>query len=222
MTHTEDDFLQLSALQHFIFCERQCALIHIEQQWEENLFTAEGRVMHEKVHDAPAEKRKDARIEYGVQISSQALGLSGIADVVEFHRGDDGSESWMAFPVEYKRGKPKADDSDKVQLCAQAMCLEEMLKQNVERGAIFYSRTRRRFDVAFDDELRRITTDTAARLHDLIRKGVTPPPWYMPKCDSCSLLSVCLPKISGKYDIVSKYYKAAVEQRVRDNDEKTP
>lgn len=212
MAYSEDAYLQLSALQHFIFCGRQCALIHIEQQWKENLFTAEGRIMHEKVHDAPAEKRKDVRIEYGMQISSHALGLSGIADVVEFHRGGDGTKNWMAFPVEYKRGKPKADDSDKVQLCAQAMCLEEMLKQNVERGAIFYGRTHRRFDVAFDDGLRRITMDTAARLHDLIRKGVTPPPCYMPKCDSCSLVSVCLPKISGKRDVVSKYYKAAIAQ----------
>ena len=136
--YTEDDLIQLSALQHLVFCERQCALIHIEQLWNENLFTAEGRIMHDKVDTANKESRGNIRIEYGVPIRSLRLGLIGKADVVEFHRKDDGM--WMPFPVEYKRGKPKMDDCDKVQLCAQAICLEEMLNVEIKkRCALLWS-----------------------------------------------------------------------------------
>jgi len=123
MSYLEDDLIQLSALQHYAFCPRQCALIHVEQVWSENLLTAEGRIMHEHVHEEGDESRGDIRIERGVSLRSLQLGLIGKADVIEYHRQPDGS--WQAFPVEYKRGKPKPDDSDKIQLCAQAICLEE-------------------------------------------------------------------------------------------------
>lgn len=134
---SEDDLLMLSALQHLSFCPRQCALIHIEQIWAENVFTAEGRVMHERAHDEDRrETRAGVRVERGMPLRSLKLGLIGKADVVEFHSGL-GGKGWTPFPVEYKRGKPKVDDCDKVQLCAQALCLEEMLGVAVPAGALF-------------------------------------------------------------------------------------
>lgn len=200
----EDDLLQLSALQHLIFCERQCALIHLEQQWSENFLTALGRVMHEKKVDTPAlETRKGLKIEYGLSLRSLRLGLAGKADVVEFHKQSDGT--WIPFPVEHKLGKPKIDDSDKVQLCAQALCLEEMLKVSVPEGAIFYGRPRRRQEVAFDEKLRLKTETAAARLHELIASGETPAAVYEPKCDSCSLFDLCLPKLSTRSGSAQSY-----------------
>src|SRR4030066_972158 len=142
---SNDDLIMLSALQHFFFCPRQCALIHIEQLWAENVLTAEGRIMHDKVDTANRESRGNIRIEYGVPMRSLRLGLIGRADVIEFHKMDDGT--WTPFPVEYKRGKPKMDDCDKVQLCAQAICLEEMLNVQVKSGALFYGRPRPREEV---------------------------------------------------------------------------
>jgi len=204
--YTEDELIQLSALQHLVFCERQCALIHIEQLWTENLFTAEGRIMHDKVDTANCESRGNVRIEYSVPIRSLRLGLIGKADVVEFHRKDDGM--WMPFPVEYKRGKPKIDDCDKVQLCAQAICLEEMLNVQVKSGALFYGRTRRREDVFFDERLRMETEDAARKVHALIESGITPKAEYSKKCKKCSLYEQCMPKISSK---VSNYLMKAVE-----------
>jgi len=206
MMYSEDDLIQLSALQHLVFCERQCALIHIEQLWTENLFTAEGRIMHNKVDTANCESRGNVRIEYSVPIRSLRLGLIGKADVVEFHRKDDGM--WMPFPVEYKRGKPKIDDCDKVQLCAQAICLEEMLNVEIKAGAIFYGRTRRREDVVFDEKLRLETEDAAKKVHALIESGMTPKADYSKKCKKCSLYEQCMPKISSK---VSNYLMKAVE-----------
>lgn len=194
-TYNENDLVQLSSLQHIIFCERQCALIHIEQLWSENLFTAEGRIMHDKVDTADRESRENIRIEYGVPLRSLLLGLIGKADVVEFHRQGD---NWHPFPVEYKRGKPKGDNCDKVQLCAQAMCLEEMLSCTITEGALFYGTTRRREDVVFDMALRTETEETAKKVHDLIDAGITPKPKYSKKCKSCSLVELCMPKVSGK------------------------
>jgi CRISPR-associated exonuclease Cas4 len=202
----EDDFLQLSALQHYVFCKRQCALIHIEQVWTENLLTAEGRIMHDKADTAEKESRGDIRIEYGVPLRSFRLGLIGKADVVEFHKQ---SNRWIPFPVEYKRGKPKADDCDKVQLCAQAICLEEMLSIAVENGALFYGRTHRRMDVVFDDKLRHETEDAAKKVRALIDSGMTPKAEYSKKCLKCSLYTLCMPKISRK---VSDYLMKAVEE----------
>ncbi|MFH2138673.1 MAG: CRISPR-associated protein Cas4 [Candidatus Omnitrophota bacterium] len=190
--YSDEDFIQLSALQHFIFCRRQCALIHLEQVWIENLFTAEGRVMHDNVHEEKYQKRSGVRMEHGVSLYSMRLGLSGKADVVEFHKKGD---VWVPFPVEYKRGKPKRDDSDKVQLCAQALCLEEMLDIEIEKGAIFYGKTRHRLEVIFSRHLRDITIDAIRCVHELMQAGKTPPAVYEKRCEKCSLLDLCMPKI---------------------------
>ncbi|MBI4743580.1 MAG: CRISPR-associated protein Cas4 [Actinobacteria bacterium] len=208
--YKDDDFLQLSALQHFVFCQRQCALIHIEQTWFENLFTAEGRIMHDKVHEEKTEIRKDVKIERGIPLRSNELGLNGKTDIVEFHK--DKSGRWIPFPVEYKRGKPKQDNSDKVQLCAQALCLEEMLNVHVSAGAIFYGKTRHRFDVEFNESLRQETKDTAGRLHIFIKEGKTPKAVYAPKCDSCSFFDVCMPKIVGRNLSVEKYLEEQIKE----------
>lgn len=186
----EDDLLPLSALQHLLFCERQCALIHVEQLWAENRLTVEGRHLHERADDGRGETRGALRVARALPLRSLRLGLSGRADVVEFH-GGPGAE--RVFPVEYKRGVPKQDRSDEVQLCAQALCLEEMLGVAIPAGALFYGTTRRRTDVAFDVELRATTETAAARLHALIASGVTPSAVRAPKCDGCSLLDLCLP-----------------------------
>ncbi len=198
-----EELVQLSALQHTVFCPRQCALIHIEQIWQESGRTAEGRIMHERVHDEGRESRGDVRTDYGVPLRSLRLGLIGKADVVEFHRQTDGS--WLPFPIEYKRGKPKADDCDKVQLCAQAICLEEMLGASIPEGALFYGQTRHRLDVVFDEALRRETEVTACRAHELIASGRTPPPVYEKRCESCSLMAECLPKTLQKRRSVRSY-----------------
>ncbi len=209
MYFEEEDLIMLSALQHYIFCERQCALIHIEQVWAENRLTAEGRIMHERVHEEGNESRGDVRIARGVPLRSLGLGIVGMADVVEFHRVD--RNHWQPFPVEYKRGKPKTDDSDKIQLCAQAICLEEMLSVAVPRGALFYGRTRRRFDVLFDDSLRIEVNETAKSVHELIASGITPPAVYEKRCESCSLLGECMPKNMEKRSSVKRYLKQMVE-----------
>ena len=214
---SESDLLPLSALQHLLFCERQCALIHIEQQWSENRRTAEGRQMHERVHEQGGESRGDVRTARGLLLRSLRLGLIGKADVVEFHRvepceghappsqGAPGVQApscaraglWQPFPVEYKRGEPKSGRCDEVQLCAQALCLEEMRNIPVPAGALFYGATRRRLEVVFNPELRQLTEETAARLHRLFDSGVTPPPDPLPRCKSCSLVQLCLPKASA-------------------------
>ena len=186
MSYSEDDLIMISALQHYVFCPRQCALIHIEQVWSESGLTAEGRIMHEKVHEEGNESRGAVRIARGVPLRSLRLGLVGMADVVEFRK--IGKGVWQPFPVEYKRGKPKPDHCDAVQLCAQAMCLEEMLSVTVPKGALFYGRTRRRADVVFDETLRRETEQTAEKARSLIMSGVTPPPVYAKRCESCSLI----------------------------------
>jgi len=217
----EEDLLPLSALQHLLYCERQCALIHIEQVWVENRLTAEGRLLHERTDRGPGETRGDVRIARGVPLHSFRLGISGKADVVEFHRvhecvteapgveDSSGAESvWLPFPVEYKRGRSKLMRGDEVQLCAQAMCLEEMLNVSVPEGALFYGQTRRRKNVSFDEELRRITAEAAIRLHELISSGRTPPAVRAPKCDACSLRPVCLPDTFARS--ARKYLERAI------------
>jgi CRISPR-associated exonuclease Cas4 len=189
--YSEDDLLPLSALQHLVFCERQCALIHLEQVWEDNPLTVQGTQLHEKVDAGLGESRGDLRIARGLPLRSFRLGLAGRADAVELHREPAGV--WRPFPVEYKRGRPKSHRADEIQLCAQALCLEEMLATPVPAGALFYGEPRRRQDVPFDPELRRLTDEAAARLHLLLASGVTPPPVREPKCDRCSLIGVCLP-----------------------------
>jgi len=210
MTYTEDQLLPLSALQHLVFCRRQCALIHLEQVWDENLFTAEGRVMHERVHQVGEESRGSVRIVRGLPLRSLRLGLVGKADVVEFHRVE--KNVWRPFPVEHKRGKPKPDESDKVQLCAQGLCLEEMLGIDVPTGSVFYGRTRHRLDVSFDSDLRGETERVARELHALIESGNTPPPVYTKKCRTCSLMDRCLPRLLDGKRSVRAYLSKAVEE----------
>lgn len=209
--YSEDNFIQLSALQHFVFCKRQCALIHIEQSWHENVLTAEGRVMHENVHEESTRIIKGIKIVQCVPLCSFELGLSGKADTVEFHKVKENS-SWVPFPVEYKRGKPKLDDSDKIQLCAQALCLEEIMKIKIPEGALFYGRTRHRLTVIFDDMLRYKTKEVALELHKFIEDGKTPAPVYNPKCKSCSFFDVCLPKTIGEKVSVKKYLLKEIKQ----------
>jgi len=212
MTYTQDDLLPLSGLQHILFCERQCALIHVEQVWDENRLTAEGRIMHEKVHEADRESRGDMRIEYGLPLRSLRLGLIAKADVVEFHRKKTPDEMWLPYPVEYKHGKPKKDNSDKVQLCAQAMCLEEMLDVEIPEGAIFYGKTRHRQDVIFDNELRKETEESSRRFHALVESGKTPAPRYARRCDSCSVYEHCLPKTVERHQSINRYLMDAVRE----------
>lgn len=201
----ESDLLPLSGLQHLLYCERQAALIHVEGVWVENRYTAEGRVLHERVDERESESRGPVRIARGLPLRSFRLGLVGRADTVELRRIEGGAAAgdgasipglagrWLPFPVEHKRGRPKPGAYDEVQLCAQALCLEEMLETSVPEGALFYGRRKRRTVVAFDSELRRRTEEAAARFHELVASGVTPPPVADVRCERCSLLTVCLP-----------------------------
>ncbi|MEW8050280.1 MAG: CRISPR-associated protein Cas4 [Candidatus Thiodiazotropha sp.] len=203
--YTEDELLPLSALQHLAYCPRQFALIHIEQIWAENRYTAEGNLMHAKADKGEPERRGNLVTARGLRLHSLTLGLSGIADVVEFHFSETvgcvlsgHSGRWQPYPVEYKRGRPKGKDCDKVQLCAQALCLEEMLGVAIEEGSLFYGKTRRRKLVRFDDGLRQRTLTLSAVLHRLWDEGRTPPGEYAERCENCSLLSLCMPKLSGQ------------------------
>ena len=247
--HSDDDLLPISALQHLEFCPRRCALVHVEGLWSDNAQTAEGRVLHQRVHEAPSETRDGVRIVRGLRLASYQWGLFGVADVVEFYPVTDtaqavpvgpiGNETnnspphaatppqpdplppgerenirpssrcdfppdpgvvlpnlpgrWQPYPVEYKRGRRKTEMSYLVQLCGQALCLEEMLQVPVPAGALYHGKSRRRQAVAIDDTLRRRTENLAVRLHELISTGSTPPPQPGPKCRYCSLSGLCLP-----------------------------
>lgn len=190
---SDDELVAISALQHWLFCPRQCALIHVERVWAENRFTAEGNAMHERAHDGPDELREGVRIARGQHVRSLRLGLVGQCDVVEFHA--DGRVN----PVEYKRGKPKAHRADEVQLCAQAICLEEMMGREwgaIADGQLFYGKNRRRFDVVFDDALRDLVGETVEAIRSCFNRGRTPQAEYESrKCDSCSLIEQCQPKL---------------------------
>ncbi len=202
--YPESDLIPLSALQHFAFCQRQCAFIHLERIWLENRLTAEGRIMHEHVHQEAHETRKGVRAEFSVALRSLRLGIFGQADVVEFHKD-------RIRPVEYKRGKPKSDNCDAIQLCAQALCLEEMLDRGISEGMLFYGKTRRRKTISFDAALREETESAARGLHELVCSGKTPEPVYAPRCKSCSFFEVCLPKVLGRRRSVKRYLEKASE-----------
>lgn len=208
-TFAEADLLPLSALQHLAFCERQCALIHIEGVWAENRLTAQGRLLHERVHEREDESRGDVRIARGLRLRSLRLGLVGQADVVEFHRQPD--RTWQPFPVEYKRGRAKRGDCDRIQLCAQAMCLEEMTGAAVPEGALFYGTPRRRETVCFDPALRAAVGDAARRLHALIEGGRTPSAVFAKRCDNCSLLAQCRPRMPVSNGAVERYIARSME-----------
>src|ERR1700758_4523574 len=184
----QDDPIPLSALQHAIYCQRQAALIHIERQWEDNRFTAEGRALHYVAHDPADRKRGNIRRVTALPLTCRRLNLSGVADIVEFRVGPDGE---TAYPVEYKRGKAKLHRADEVQLCAQGLCLEEMTGKAVPEGALFYAETRRRVAVPFDAELRRLTEDIALQLSALFAAGRTPAAIYRAdRCRACSLIEL--------------------------------
>lgn len=211
-------WLPLSGIQHFIFCRRQWALIHIERQWQENVLTAEGRIMHRRVDDPFfTEKRKDVIIARSVPVSSPALGLTGVCDVVEFTRSPDGVQlpgregRYLAAPVEYKRGKAKTDRSDDAQLCAQAMCLEAMLAISIPTGFLYYGQTHRRVPVDLTDDLRQLVLKVAREMHDYFDRGYTPRVKPFKGCRSCSLADICLPKLQGKVIPASAYIRQHVE-----------
>lgn len=211
MTFAEADLVPLSALQHFMFCPRQCALIHVEQIWVESGLTAEGRLLHEKVDAGGSESRRDVRRVFGLPIRCLWLGLVGKSDVVEFRRQPDGSS--RPYPVEHKRGRRKKEDWDRVQLCAQALCLEEMLDVAVPEGALFYGKEQRREVVEIGESLRRETETVAAAVHELLASGRTPSPVYAKKCDRCSLIDVCLPRrVGGNAPRVARYLEKAMEE----------
>jgi CRISPR-associated exonuclease Cas4 len=193
----DEDLIPLSALQHYLYCPRQCALIHVEQAWAENALTAEGRLLHERTAEARAEMRRGVRTVTAMPIASRRLGVSGIADVVEMHRDDAGR--WRPFPVEFKRGRAKAHRADEVQLCAQAVALEEMFGVDIAEGALFYGQPRRRTPVGFDAELRRLTREVAAAARSMIAAGATPPAVFEKrKCGACSLIGLCRPRQVGQ------------------------
>lgn len=205
----------LSALQHMLYCPRQCALIHIEQAWAENRYTAEGRVLHERADQPQVERRKGVRTVTAMPLEHPALGLVGVADVVEFHPREGGAE--RAYPVEYKRGRPKAHRADEVQLCAQALCLEVMRGEPVPEGALFYGQTRRRKGVVFDAVLRALTCETVAAVRALIDSGQTPPARYEArKCEACSLIEVCQPRWLARGAGVGKWLARQVADGLAD------
>lgn len=202
MAFKEEDYLQLSGLQHFAFCRRQWALIHIEQQWAENLRTVDGSILHEKAHDGAArEKRGDLLITRNMSVHSSELGISGSCDVVEFLRSPEGISLrgqeglWQPYPVEYKRGSPKTTDADRLQLCAQAMCLEEMLCCDIPEAAIFYGEIRRREVIDLDESLRGRVRRHLEEMHELYRRSHTPKAKPGKGCNACSLKELCLPKL---------------------------
>lgn len=209
-SYEESELLPLSALQHLLFCERQCALIHIERVWRENVLTLQGRLLHKKVHRSFYETKANVTLASSLAIRSFALGLAGQADLVEFHYEVLRNRIVTIVPVEYKRGRAKKDLSDKIQLCAQAMCLEEMIGKPVHEGALFYGRTRKRLVVPFDQALRVATAKAALRLHTLIDAGQTPRPRYDSRCRACSLFDICLPRTLSRNRSVGRYIKHAL------------
>lgn len=202
MEYREEDYLMLSGIQHFSFCRRQWALIHIEQQWDENLRTVEGNLFHQKAHDGySSEKRKDVIISRGMPVFSRKMGVSGVCDIVEFHRDDEkgisiyGREGkYLVYPVEYKKGQPK-EESDLLQMAAQAMCLEEMLACDITKGYLFYGEIRRRIEVVLDEGLRQRVSDSFAEMHQYFQRRFTPKVKRTKACNACSLKNLCLPQL---------------------------
>lgn len=218
MEYTENDYLAISGIQHFKFCRRQWALIHIEQQWEENEHTVIGELMHKKVHDPYlTEKRKDIIIARALPVASKEMGVTGECDVVEFHRGVDGISLYghrglfSVYPIEYKKGKPKLSEEDQLQLAAQAMCLEEMFSTQIPEGALFYGETRRREVVKFTDTLRDEVKKLFLEMHQYYERKYTPRVKTSKGCSSCSLREVCMPRL-GKTISVKTYMNQVLQE----------
>jgi CRISPR-associated exonuclease Cas4 len=222
--YAEDDLLPLSGLQHLAFCERRWALIHLERQWEENLFTAEGKLLHEKAHSAEIESRPDALVRRTLPLRSFRLGISGQADIVEFLPCDASEPGvpmprrkgfWKPYPVEYKRTRDKHGSvAYRTQLCAQALCLEEMLRVPVPSGAVFDGKAKRREVVVFDQNLRLEVEQFAALMHRILLSGETPRAVYAKKCEGCSMKEVCLPE-AVESKSASLYLSRAIAANIR-------
>jgi len=202
MVYNEDDFLQLSGIQHFAFCRRQWALIDIEQQWDDNLRTAEGELLHQNAHDSyRTESRGDVIISRGMPVFSRTLGASGACDIVEFRRCENGIAlqgkpgTYAVYPVEYKRGSPKETDIDILQLAAQAICLEEMLACEIPAGAVFYEQTKHRLKVGLTAELKEQARALFEEMHSYFERGYMPCPKPSKSCNACSLKEICLPRL---------------------------
>lgn len=219
MAYNESDYLLLSGIQHFAFCRRQWALIHVEGLWAENYRTADGQVLHRNAHDPEyVESRGDRLITRAIRVYSATLGVSGECDVVEYRRGEDGiplpgrEGLWQPFPIEYKRGKPgQHTQADELQLCAQALCLEEMLCCPIPEGALYYGQTRRREPIVFTAELRQRTRDALEEMHALLRRGYTPRVRPTKSCNACSLKELCLPKMLRAKN-VGEYLRQRMEE----------
>ncbi len=218
MEYGEDDYLMLSGIQHFAFCRRQWALIHIEQQWAENERTIAGELLHKNAHDPYFnQKRSDVIISRGMPVFSRKMGISGECDIVEFRKADDGISLYghrglyEIYPIEYKKGKPKDTEIDVLQLTAQAMCLEEMLTAKIDEGAIFYGEIKRRDSITFTDELRSRVKGYFEEMHQLYDRRYTPRVKWSKGCNACSLKDVCMPKL-GKVSSVREYIQKAVEE----------
>ena len=216
MDYKEEDYLMLSGIQHFAFCRRQWALIHIEQQWQENERTVEGELLHERAHDTwDTEKLSDVIISRGLPVQSRMMGISGSCDIVEFHRAEEGVPLYghrglfRVYPIEYKRGKPKDIPIDMLQLTAQAMCLEEMLSAEITEGAIYYGEIRHREKVLFTEDLRTQVRKYFQEMHQLFDKQYTPKVKWSKSCNACSLKDICMPKL-GKIPSVKEYVREKI------------
>ena len=217
MVYAEDEFLMLSGIQHFQFCKRQWALIHIAQEWAENEATAHGQVLHQKA-DNPyiKEKRKDMISSRAMHVSSRTLGLYGILDIVEFHKDENGVTlkgkrgTWLPTIVEYKRGKPKKDERDIVQLVAQTMCLEETLHCKIDKGYLYYHSVNKKVAIEISEELRQRVIQLSREMHDLYRQATIPKAECFKNCQLCSLVDICLPRLSKKSRNVSNYIQQAI------------
>ncbi|MDD5486031.1 MAG: CRISPR-associated protein Cas4 [Dehalococcoidales bacterium] len=222
--YSEDDFVPISILQHVLFCKRRAALVLLENLWEDNISTAEGSVLHEHAHQVATDSRNTLIVVRSLWLRSFRLGICGKADVVEFQLldGDCNNQGislagrpglFRPFPVEYKRGRLRSELSFEVQLCAQGLCLEEMLGIEVVSGALYYGKTRRRKEIQFDKYLRDRTESAALSIHELLKSGVTPRVRYQKKCDYCSLSGQCLPKITGIRKSVTGYLAQAYREQ---------
>lgn len=210
MDYNEEEVLQISGLQHFTFCKRQWALIHIEQLWKDNLRTVEGNILHEKAHDASQrERRGDVIVVRDLRVNAVSLGVTGACDVVEFRKDETGvpllgqEGRYRPYPVEYKHGAPREDHANELQLCAQAMCLEEMLCCDVPEGALYFGQTRHRERVVFTQELRQEVRDALHQMHELYERHHTPKVKPSKACNACSLKEVCLPRMMQKRSVKS-------------------
>ncbi len=232
MSYNEDELLPLSGLEHLVYCERQAALIHVEGLWSDNMLTALGHDRHVVIHEPSVEVRGNVRLVRGLRLRSLELGLVGMADVIEFHLMQEdplgncssrlaslpgAAGLWRPFPIEYKKGTMRKEPGYEVQICGQAICLEEMLEADVREGAIFFGESSRRWSVTFDQDLRKKTYDAAARFHELLSAQETPPPFWSKKCPNCSMVDICLPK-AGRKGSVHKYLGASLEESLRDEE----